>query len=62
MKKFINFLGEGVPATFLHRIRRVTTAAEFHAICAEFLDHGDPMSLEPIDDAAAAAVPAAPLA
>jgi tRNA-dihydrouridine synthase B len=47
MKKFLNYLGEGVPAPFLHRIRRTQTAAEFHAICGEFLDHDQPMSLEP---------------
>lgn len=47
MKKFLNYLGEGVPAPFLQRIRRVQTAADFHAVCAEFLDHSDPMALEP---------------
>jgi tRNA-dihydrouridine synthase len=62
MKKFMNYLGEAVPGPFLHRIRRVTTAAEFHAVCAESLDHDRPMPLEPIDDAARAPVPAAPLA
>ena len=39
MKKFVNFLGEGVPAPFLHQIRRADTADTFHRICAEFLDH-----------------------
>jgi len=48
MKKFLNFVGEGVPAPFLHDIRRAHTAADFHRICAEFLDHDDPMALEPI--------------
>ena len=52
MKKFMNYLGEGIPGTFLHRIRRVTTAAEFHAVCAESLDHDDPMPLEPIAEPA----------
>ena len=47
MKKFVNYLGEGVPAPFLHQIRRSQTAAEFHGICAEFLDHDQPMALEP---------------
>jgi tRNA-dihydrouridine synthase B len=47
MKKFINYLGEGVPAPFLHQIRRADTAAEFHRICAAFLDHDEPMPLEP---------------
>ena len=39
LQKFLNYLGEGVPGTFLHRIRRSQSAAEFHAICREFLDH-----------------------
>lgn len=52
MKKFMNYLGEGVPGDFLHRIRRSQTRAEFFAICREFLDHEQPMKLEP----AAAAV------
>jgi tRNA-dihydrouridine synthase B len=49
MKKFINYLGEGVPAPFLDRIRRASTTADFHAICGEFLDHDEPMPLEPAD-------------
>ena len=48
MKKFLNYLGEGVPAPFLHQIRRVQTAAEFQRVCAEFLDHDQPMALEPL--------------
>jgi tRNA-dihydrouridine synthase B len=47
MKKFLNYLGEGVPGPFLHRIRRATTAAEFDAICRDHLDHDEPMTLEP---------------
>ena len=47
MKKFLNYLGEGVPAPFLHDIRRADTAAGFARICAEHLDHDEPMSLEP---------------
>jgi len=54
MKKFLNYLGEGVPAPFLHQIRRSQTAAEFHGICAAFLDHERPMTLEPVADAGAA--------
>lgn len=45
MKKFLNYLGEGVPGPFLHQIRRVQTAAEFHRICDECLDHDEPMAL-----------------
>ncbi len=47
MKKFLNFLGEGVPPPFLHQIRRVETAADFARVCRECLDHDEPMSLEP---------------
>ncbi|HEX7283353.1 MAG TPA: tRNA-dihydrouridine synthase family protein [Vicinamibacterales bacterium] len=49
MKKFLNYLGEGVPGAFLHRIRRSQTAAEFHGICREFLDHDEPMPLLPAE-------------
>jgi tRNA-dihydrouridine synthase len=49
MKKFLNYLGEGVPGPFLHQIRRTETAADFHRICAEFLDHDQPMALLPLD-------------
>ena len=52
MKKFLNYLGEGVPGLFLHRIRRATSAAEFAAVCAEYLDHDRPMPLEPGVDTA----------
>jgi tRNA-dihydrouridine synthase B len=47
MKKFINYLGEGVPGPFLHDIRRAQTAADFHRICGESLDHDQPMALLP---------------
>jgi nifR3 family TIM-barrel protein len=50
MKKFMNYLGEGVPGDFLTRIRRSQTRAEFFAICGAFLDHDRPMPLEPADD------------
>lgn len=53
MKKFLNYLGEGVPGLFLHQIRRSQTAAEFHRICAEFLDHDEPMALLPAELTAA---------
>jgi tRNA-dihydrouridine synthase B len=51
LKKFMNFIGEGIaPAEkFLFEIRRVQTPADFFRVCAEYLDHGDPMSLEPRD-------------
>jgi tRNA-dihydrouridine synthase B len=49
MKKYMNYLGMGVEPTgqFLHRIRRAATRNEFFGICAEFLEHDQPMRLEP---------------
>jgi tRNA-dihydrouridine synthase B len=47
MKKFLNFLGEAVCEPFLYQIRRTQTAADFHRICGEFLDHDRPMAMEP---------------
>jgi tRNA-dihydrouridine synthase B len=54
MKKFMNFIGEGaVPAEqFLHEIRRVTTRGDFFGTCARYLDHEEPMTLEPAEMAA----------
>ena len=50
MKKFVNYLGEGVPGPFLHDIRRATTAAEFDRIAVACLDHDEPMALTPASD------------
>jgi tRNA-dihydrouridine synthase len=49
MKKYMNYLGMGVEPTgqFLHAIRRVTTKSDFFSICERFLDHDQPMLLEP---------------
>jgi tRNA-dihydrouridine synthase len=49
IKKYINFLGLGVPPAgeFLHRIRRTMKRAEFFATCEEFLDHDRPLTLVP---------------
>jgi tRNA-dihydrouridine synthase len=47
MKKYMNFIGEGVSPEFLHRIRRATTREEFFGCCREFLDHDGPMPLLP---------------
>ncbi|MEO5753990.1 MAG: tRNA-dihydrouridine synthase family protein [Chthoniobacterales bacterium] len=49
MKKYLNFIGLGVEPTgdFLHRIRRTTTRNDLFAHCREFLDHDNPMALEP---------------
>ncbi|MFM1767905.1 MAG: hypothetical protein RJA22_434 [Verrucomicrobiota bacterium] len=49
MKKYLNYIGEAVEPTgrFLHDIRRVTTRGDFFRVCAEHLDHGNPMALAP---------------
>lgn len=49
MKRYMNFLGLGVEPTgaFLHQIRRVTTKDDFFRVCRDFLDHDEPMRLEP---------------
>ena len=49
MKKYLNYVGMGIEPTgkFLHAIRRVTTEADFFAICEDFLNHEQPMPLEP---------------
>ena len=47
MKKFTNFIGEGIGEKFLHDIRRVATTADFWRVCEEFLDHDELMLLEP---------------
>jgi tRNA-dihydrouridine synthase len=60
MKKFMNFIGDGVGEKFLHEIRRVTTTADFWRVCEEFLDHDEAMTLEPVSIAEpASALPAA---
>jgi len=48
MKKFTNFIGEGIGEKFLHDIRRVETTAEFWRVCEAFLAHDEPMLLEPL--------------
>jgi nifR3 family TIM-barrel protein len=49
MKKYMNYLGVGVEPSgqFLHDIRRAATKADFFRICRTFLDHDQPMPLEP---------------
>lgn len=49
LKKYMNFIGLGIEPTgeFLHRIRRATTQAEFFRVCEDFLNHDQPMPLEP---------------
>jgi tRNA-dihydrouridine synthase len=48
MKKFTNFIGEGISEQFLHDIRRVPATADFWRVCEQFLDHDEPMTLEPV--------------
>ena len=47
IKKYANFLGEGIGVDFLHEVRRVTTRNEFFALCERHLEHDEPMTLEP---------------
>ena len=47
MKKFMNFIGDGVGDKFLHEIRRVTATADFFRVCENHLDHDRPLGLEP---------------
>ena len=48
MKKFLNFIGDGVGEKFLHDIRRVMTTADFFRVCETYLDHGETLTLEPL--------------
>jgi len=49
MKKYMNHLGAGIEPSdaFLHQIRRVDTRGGFFRVCEEFLDHDQPLALEP---------------
>jgi tRNA-dihydrouridine synthase len=51
MKKFTNFIGEGIGEKFLHDIRRAPDTAGFWRVCENFLSHDEPMSLEPMLEA-----------
>lgn len=48
IKKYANFLGEGIGPDFLHDVRRVTTKAEFFTLCESHLEHDEPMTLKPM--------------
>ena len=48
MKKFMNFVGEGIGEKFLFEIRRVATTADFFRVCEGSLNHDRPMTLEPL--------------
>ena len=47
LKKFMNYLGEGVGPEFLHQIRRVETEKDFFRVCRDYLEHDRPMPLKP---------------
>ena len=49
MKKYLNYIAEGAEPSgqFLHDIRRVTTRDDFFGTCERFLNHDEPMTLEP---------------
>jgi tRNA-dihydrouridine synthase B len=51
IKKYLNFMGLGVEPTgrFLHEMRRTETKEDLFKICASYLDHSNPMPLEPMD-------------
>jgi tRNA-dihydrouridine synthase len=51
MKKFMNFIGDGVDEKFLHEIRRVETTADFFRVCENYFDHDELMTLEPFQSA-----------
>jgi tRNA-dihydrouridine synthase B len=55
LKKFMNFIGEGVAPQFLHEIRRTQTRNDFFRVCAAYLDHHQPMTLQPPEPLSATA-------
>jgi tRNA-dihydrouridine synthase B len=62
MKKYLNYIAAGAEPTgkFLNDIRRVSTRADFFRVCEEFLDHDQPMPLEPFAHAATSSEVEAP--
>lgn len=48
MKKYLNFIGAGIGAEFLHEIRRVNARAEFFEVCERWLDHPGGMPLRDV--------------
>ena len=50
IKKYMNYVGMGLEPTgqFLHRIRRVNNESDFWKVVEDFLNHDDPIPLEPI--------------
>jgi nifR3 family TIM-barrel protein len=56
MKKYLNYVAVGAEPTgqFLHDIRRVNTRADFFQVCETFLNHDQPLPLEPFGHPATA--------
>jgi nifR3 family TIM-barrel protein len=52
LKKYLNYVALGVEPSgqFLHSIRRVTSRADLFRVCAEYLDHGDPVRHEALQE------------
>lgn len=50
MKRYLNYISHGVEPTgrFQHTIRRVMTKADFFRVCAEYLDHEQPVPHDPL--------------
>ena len=59
LKKYLNYIGAGLDAAgaFLHLIRRATSEREMFAVCEGFLDHTEPLLLEPLAPATKAEEP-----
>jgi tRNA-dihydrouridine synthase B len=48
IKRFMNYLAVGIDGgDFLHDIRRIQTAADFHRVCGQYLGSDEPLPLEP---------------
>ena len=56
MKKYLNYIAVGAEPTgrFLHDIRRAATRADFFQVCETFLNHDEPLPLEPFGHPATA--------
>jgi len=47
LKKYLNFIGQGIDPEFLHGARRATSDREFFTLCDRYLDHDVPFPAEP---------------
>jgi|TARA_B110000908_G_scaffold76033_1_gene91550 tRNA-dihydrouridine synthase len=47
LKKYMIYIVQGIDHEFEHRIRRVTTATDFHATCRDFLDNSELVPTRP---------------